>query len=164
MKKPIVEFPVETTSLNDVFPIGFPIYWPSKTLPNGRFVWVHGQEFDRAANPKLAVLYPSGFLPDPRWDYFRCVGTDQEALTKQEQSVQPLGFKGIEMDPHIHSVTMNGGNNGGGGGFYMSFSRQWTQVAKSTSVSAGTPAGDITGTGTETKPQTMLWHCIMRIN
>ena len=164
-KTPIVEFPVETMSINDVFPIGIPLPWPDKELPNSMFIWVHGQEFDMVTNPKLAKRYPSGRLPDPRWDFFRYVGTDQEALTKQAQSVQPLGFSGVPLPPHTHIFEFYEAANRDPGSLITGWGRQTGGKKSRTmnSTSAGTPAGDITGTGTETKPQCMLWYCIMRI-
>lgn len=55
---------------SDTFPVGSPIPWPSNTLPTGYF-FCHGQAFDKARNPKLALVYPSGFLPDLRGVFLR---------------------------------------------------------------------------------------------
>ena len=154
-KSSITDFPVETASINDLVPIGIPQAWPHKSLPSSNFVWVHGQEFDLAANPKLAVLYPSGRLPDPRWDFFRYVGTDQEALTKQEQSVQPLGFVA---DPHTHDVVSGTSQHNLDSGKYRA-----GFASKTVATEPAIVTGTITGTGTETKPQCMLWYCIMRV-
>ena len=164
-KTPIVEFPVETTSFDEMFPVGIPLPWGNANLPSARFVWVEGQEFDLAANPKLAAIYPSGFLPDPRWDFFRYVPRDQTPLHKSPQSVQPLTFLGVPMDPHGHASKYGEGNTGGGLQCrkYGSTQRNYTVSDMVNPISAGTPKGVIGGTGESTKPQSMDWYCIMRV-
>ena len=157
-KTPIVEFPVETTSIDEISPVGVPFYWPCDTLPSDRFIWVEGQEFDVVACPKLALRYPTGRLPDPRWDFFRCVGRDQTALAKHAQSVQPLGFKS---DPHSHPTNATRYATKPNSGWETTY--QYNGWFATASVSAAIVTGTITGTGTETKPQCMLWYCIMRI-
>ena len=163
-EKTIIEFPVETTNIDEISPIGVPLNWPCDTLPSNNFVWVEGQEFDPVTNPKLAEIYPSGRLPDPRWDFFRYVGTDQEALTKQEQSVQPLGFKGEALPPHSHLFEFYQAAGRDPGGLITGWNAQYgaKRTRGMNASTGGTPTGTITGTGTETKPQCMLWYCIMR--
>lgn len=46
-------------------PIGVAIPWPTDTPPEG-YAIMQGQTFDKEANPKLALAYPSGVLPDMR--------------------------------------------------------------------------------------------------
>ncbi len=46
-------------------PVGVPLPWPTDTAPAG-YAIMAGQEFDKAAYPKLAAAYPSGVLPDMR--------------------------------------------------------------------------------------------------
>lgn len=46
-------------------PVGVPLPWPTDTAPEG-YAIMAGQEFDKAAYPKLAAAYPSGVLPDMR--------------------------------------------------------------------------------------------------
>ncbi|MER0046496.1 tail fiber protein [Pectobacterium odoriferum] len=48
-----------------LLPIGAIIMWPSETPPDG-WLELNGQQFDVADNPKLAVMFPSGQLPDYR--------------------------------------------------------------------------------------------------
>ncbi|MEJ1619782.1 phage tail protein, partial [Escherichia coli] len=50
---------------DDVFPVGAPVAWPSDSVPAGYAV-MQGQTFDKAAYPLLAVVYPSGVIPDMR--------------------------------------------------------------------------------------------------
>lgn len=143
--------------------VGTPIYWAGSELPSDDYVWVLGQSFDKNVHVELAKIYPTGRLPDPRWDFFRVVGTDQKALERHGQSVQPLTFRGNALPGHSH--TSSGGYQGG-------WSTNVNADAKNTnnayrprtdSVSAGTPTGTISGTGSETRPRNMYWYCIMRI-
>lgn len=56
-----------TLGLNDTYPVGAPIPWPSDILPaGGLFAFMQGQVFDTAIYTKLAVPYPSGIIPDFR--------------------------------------------------------------------------------------------------
>ncbi|PLC63048.1 phage tail protein, partial [Citrobacter sp. L55] len=48
-----------------MLPVGTPIPWPLATPPTG-FLKMNGATFDKVANPKLALAYPSGVLPDLR--------------------------------------------------------------------------------------------------
>ena len=156
------ELPIESLDINDIVPIGSTIEWYSLILPSDRFVFVIGQEFDKVTYDKLAVFFPSGILPDPRYDFIRYTGIENVAGTKVEQSVQPLTFVGNAMAPHLHNgVNTNQGSIGGvgfmGNGYRQSFSRN------TVAASAGTPSGRITGTGKETAPRHMLVYPIMRI-
>lgn len=54
-----------TLGLNDVYPVGSPIPWPSDPTPTG-YALMQGQIFDKTKYPKLAVAYPSGVIPDMR--------------------------------------------------------------------------------------------------
>ncbi|WP_140919613.1 phage tail protein [Limnobaculum xujianqingii] len=51
-------------------PIGVPIPYPSATLPFG-YLKCNGTTFDIKKYPKLALIYPSGILPDLRGEFIR---------------------------------------------------------------------------------------------
>ncbi|WP_395303138.1 tail fiber protein [Pectobacterium polonicum] len=53
-----------------LLPIGFIGEWGSVIPPDG-WLELNGQEFDTAANPKLALLYPGGRVPDARGRFIR---------------------------------------------------------------------------------------------
>ncbi|MGL5421902.1 MAG: phage tail protein [Serratia fonticola] len=50
---------------SETTPVGVPMPWPGNVAPLGHALFV-GQAFDKVANPQLAVVYPSGVLPDMR--------------------------------------------------------------------------------------------------
>lgn len=156
--------------------IGVPIYWPNKELPGPSYAWMLGQTFDKVIYPELAKRYPSGRLPDPRWDFFRIVGTDQQATSRQGQSVQPLSFAGNALPSHQHvdgyrnNVTDHRGFTYGAHHYGTQIGYTPAGINSSPSsygsvtspTSPGTPSGSVIGTGNETRPQCMLWHCITR--
>ncbi|EJN8732038.1 prophage tail fiber N-terminal domain-containing protein [Salmonella enterica] len=56
------------TSLNpppDSHPVGAPIAWPSDVTPAG-YAIMQGQTFDKSTLPLLAIVFPSGVIPDMR--------------------------------------------------------------------------------------------------
>ncbi|ECQ0824941.1 phage tail protein [Salmonella enterica subsp. enterica] len=56
------------TSLNpppDSHPVGAAIAWPSDTTPAG-YAIMQGQTFDKSTYPLLAIVFPSGVIPDMR--------------------------------------------------------------------------------------------------
>lgn len=54
-----------TETIQNLFPVGAPIPWPSDTIPAG-YTIMQGQSFDKSAYPLLAIAYPSGVIPDMR--------------------------------------------------------------------------------------------------
>ncbi|WP_024302212.1 tail fiber protein [Pseudogulbenkiania sp. MAI-1] len=76
------------TNSPDIAPAGIPMPWPLATPPSG-WVILQGQSFDTAANPNLAIAYPSGVLPDLRgkfirgWDNGRGVDPGRALLSEQ---------------------------------------------------------------------------------
>ncbi len=52
-------------AIQNLFPVGAPIPWPSDNIPAG-YAIMQGQTFDKSAYPLLAIAYPSGVIPDMR--------------------------------------------------------------------------------------------------
>ncbi|HBE7296910.1 TPA: phage tail protein [Escherichia coli] len=69
---------------DDVFPVGAPVAWPSDSVPAGYAV-MQGQTFDKAAYPLLAVVYPSGVIPDMRGWTIKGKPASGRAILSQEQ-------------------------------------------------------------------------------
>lgn len=57
--------PLLPPPVGETLPVGVPLPWPTDTPPSG-YIVMQGQEFDKAAYPQLAAVYPSGVLPDMR--------------------------------------------------------------------------------------------------
>lgn len=49
---------------------GIPLPWPIQEVPDG-FLAMNGAAFDKRRYPRLAVLYPTGHLPDLRGEFIR---------------------------------------------------------------------------------------------
>ena len=161
----ILELPLETTSIDELIPIGQTLTWYNKTLPSDKYVFNIGQEFDVLVYEKLAKVYPDGVLPDPRYDFIRYVDPSVEAANVHvSQSVQPLTFVGVPMEPHSHSYTkyrILKPENGFVGNYNSDFGKYIADVTAA--VSAGTPSGTIGGTGKETAPRHLTAYSIMRV-
>lgn len=85
-------------------PVGIPLPWPTATPPAG-WLQCDGTEFNKSDNPKLALAYPSGRLPDLRgefirgWDETRGVDPGRGLLTHQAATVirtAALDYFGID--------------------------------------------------------------------
>ena len=159
----ISELPLETIDISELCLLGVPIYYPKNVLPSDRYVWVEGQEFDIVENPLLAELYPTGVLPDPRYDFFKVVGNDGVALVKEEQSVQPLTFIGVAHTHQTYTSGRDNGNNGYDGNYTGGVKNPISQRVSPYNTAATVATGSIGGTGAKTQPQCMSWYCIMRI-
>lgn len=78
-----------------LLPVGTPIPWPLATPPTG-FLKMNGATFDKVANPKLALAYPSGVLPDLRaqtikgWDDGRGIDTGRALLSEQGDAIRNI--------------------------------------------------------------------------
>lgn len=143
-----------------IYPVGCPIPYPSTEAPP-KFIAYIGQPFDKSVFKKLAERFPSGIMPDMRKCYIRGLGDGEEVLSRKEQSVQPLGFRGNAMGPHGHAYSRQKKFSGNQHG-----KNPWTvngyEGATTSSVSAGTPTGTITGTSDETNPNSIRWLYITR--
>jgi len=84
-------------------PVGVPVPYPLATPPSGWFN-CNGAIFDKAQYPKLALVYPSGILPDLRgefirgWDNGRGVDNGRSILSKQDGTwIQPNIENNVEL-------------------------------------------------------------------
>ncbi|EEL0577614.1 tail fiber protein [Salmonella enterica] len=67
-------------TIQNLFPVGAPIPWPSDTIPAG-YALMQGQSFDKSAYPLLAIAYPSGVIPDLRRLVIKGAGNGRSALS-----------------------------------------------------------------------------------
>ncbi|HIH8281356.1 TPA: tail fiber protein [Escherichia coli] len=72
-----------SSMMDEIYPIGSPIPWPSDTIPAGYTAMV-GQTFNKTTYPKLAIAYPSGVIPDMRgWTIKGKPGSGRAILTTE---------------------------------------------------------------------------------
>ncbi|EBT5400227.1 tail fiber protein [Salmonella enterica] len=67
-------------AIQNLFPVGAPIPWPSDNIPAG-YALMQGQTFDKSAYPLLAIAYPSGVIPDLRRLVIKGAGNGRSALS-----------------------------------------------------------------------------------
>lgn len=81
--------------IDKYIPAGFPLPWPAATPPTG-WLKCNGAAFDKAKYPKLAVIYPTGSLPDLRgeflrgWDDGRGVDSGRALLSTQGHGIPKI--------------------------------------------------------------------------
>ncbi|PXB01105.1 phage tail protein [Pectobacterium carotovorum subsp. carotovorum] len=142
-----------------LLPIGAIIMWPSVTPPDG-WLELNGQKFNVTENPKLAVMFPAGQLPDYRgrfprgWANGSLVDPDS---TRAMNSLQDDALQEIRgefviddwgwVDGKLFRVI--GGRSGGwdsqGGGLAVEFK-----------------AGNVARTSTETRPSNIATMFIIK--
>ncbi|PWC10639.1 phage tail protein [Brenneria roseae subsp. americana] len=77
-----------------LLPVGAIVMWGSETPPDG-WLELNGQEFDTEQNPKLALMYPDGVVPDYRgrfvraWSNGSTIDADRELGSVQSDEVGP---------------------------------------------------------------------------
>ena len=82
---------------------GIPLPWPVHWVPDG-FLAMNGAAFDKRRYPRLAQLYPSGFLPDLRgefirgWDANRGVDANRGLLSHQDDAKKQTYIEFQHMD------------------------------------------------------------------
>lgn len=91
-----------TFNINDVYPVGAPIPWPSDVTPAG-YALMQGQTFNKNTYPKLAIAYPSGVIPDMRGWIVKGKPSSGRVVLSQEQD----GIKS-----HNHTATASSADLG----------------------------------------------------
>ncbi|QVP48625.1 tail fiber protein [Salmonella enterica subsp. salamae] len=115
----------------DSYPVGAAIAWPSDVLPDGGYAFMYGQAFDKSAYPLLAIVFPSGIIPDMRGWTIKGKPISGRAVLSQELDGNKshshsaraqdtdLGTKGTSsFDYGTKSSNTTGGHNHSAGGTY----------------------------------------------
>lgn len=128
-------------------PVGVPVPWPLAIPPVG-WLKYNGAAFDKVANPKLALIYPSGVLPDLRGEFIRGWddgrGADPARILLSYQSSQNVA--------HVHDAT-------------LMFVQANGSVRASVTISEGQgPYGDrmTSSGGNESRPRNIAFNYIVR--
>lgn len=87
-------------ALHDLF-IGIPIPYPLSTVPTGCLA-MNGQRFDKSRYPKLALIYPSGTLPDMRGEFIRGLDNGRGV----DEGRQVLSWQRDSLKSHTHNVSL----------------------------------------------------------
>ncbi|WP_145550705.1 tail fiber protein [Yersinia intermedia] len=146
---------------SSLVPIGVPLPYPLATPPAG-FLKCNGSSFSTAAYPKLALMYPSGVLPDLRgefirgWDDGRGVDSGRGLLTVENDEIRSHRHLKLNVDTSGVAYGLAAGNFSGQqtGGFYAN-----TTIG----YDSGTPGIGTGATGgLETRPRNIAFNYIVR--
>ena len=165
---------------------GIPLPWPVQWVPDG-FLAMNGATFDKRRYPRLAVLYPTGRLPDLRgefirgWDANRGVDNNRPLLSTQDDAKKQtyIEFQHMDIqrsDPSVirgdgDQSTMQwsgSGSNGGEKGWStqnVGIHNSYTMPLLTTGDPNGSQMNDMLrkfwiGTGTETRPRNVAFQYI----
>lgn len=155
--------------IDKYIPAGFPLPWPAATPPTG-WLKCNGAAFDKAKYPKLAVIYPTGSLPDLRgeflrgWDDGRGVDSGRALLSSQGDAIRNLigGAEAICWDGGAVSETW-----GVSGVFTRTIENTNTRVAgtaggQQASYSIRFNASNVVPTASENRPRSIAFNYIVR--
>ncbi|EOF8224553.1 phage tail protein [Yersinia enterocolitica] len=145
----------------NLIPVGIPLPWPAATPPDG-WLKCNGSVFDKNQLPQLALVYPSGRLPDLRgefirgWDDGRGVDSGRGLLTVENDEIRSHRHLKLNVDTSGVAYGLAAGNFSGQqtGGFYAN-----TTIG----YDSGTPGIGTGATGgLETRPRNIAFNYIVR--
>ena len=74
----------------DSYPVGAPIPWPSDSIPTG-YARMQGQNFNKSSYPLLAIVYPSGIIPDMRGQTIKGKPDGRAVLSQELDGIKSHG-------------------------------------------------------------------------
>ncbi|HAT1590635.1 tail fiber protein [Klebsiella oxytoca] len=90
-------------------PVGGGMLWFSETPAEG-WLEANGQSFDKAKNPKLAVVFPSGFVPDLRGRFVR--GWAHGSPVDPDSNRGILSLQEMQVQRHNHTSPVERASDG----------------------------------------------------
>lgn len=146
-----------------LLPVGTPVPWSLSTPPTGWLV-CKGSAFSTTANPKLAIAYPSGVLPDLRgefirgWDNARGVDSGRTLLSAQTDAIRDI------VGGNIRTVISSNASTAPTGAF-DAISRVGSTGTGSSSVSLmdiDFKASRVVPTATDNRPRNIAFNYIVK--
>ncbi|HBM7610037.1 TPA: phage tail protein [Enterobacter asburiae] len=143
--------------IDKYIPAGFPLPWPAATPPTG-WLKCNGAAFDKVKYPKLAVIYPSGNLPDLRGEFLR--GWDDGRGVNPTQAL--LAWAADQFKTHNHPFRGSGGSGandtvfGVTSGVKAIYTAGINQPDGSVALAFQDPGGS------ETRPRSVAFNYIVR--
>lgn len=148
---------LQTAIENSGSEVGVPLAFPSWYIPAG-YIPYDGRAFDKLACPKLAQLFPNGYLPDIRGlvirgvDANRGLDSGRGILTYQEDCIQDhTHYSGVETS--FYDVPGSNTRNVPGGGDVRWYPNRGGLISPS-------PAG--VRTGPETRMKNIAFYYITK--
>lgn len=90
-------------------PVGGMMLWGTATPPEG-WLEANGQSFDKAKNPKLSVVFPSGFVPDLRGRFVR--GWAHGSSVDPDSNRGILSLQEMQVQRHNHTSPVERASDG----------------------------------------------------
>ncbi|EAO4247461.1 tail fiber protein [Salmonella enterica] len=87
-------------TIQNLYPVGAPVPWPSDTIPAG-YAPMQGQMFDKSAYPLLAIAYPSGVIPDLRRLVIKGAGNGRSPLSYEADGNKRHAHTGRAQDTDL---------------------------------------------------------------
>ncbi|EAB2302825.1 tail fiber protein [Salmonella enterica] len=87
-------------TIQNLYPVGAPVPWPSDTIPAG-YALMQGQMFDKSAYPLLAIAYPSGVIPDLRRLVIKGAGNGRSPLSYEADGNKRHAHTGRAQDTDL---------------------------------------------------------------
>ncbi|MCY9805333.1 tail fiber protein [Vibrio scophthalmi] len=117
--------------------------WLGETIPSSR-TELDGKQFDKVLNPKMAELFPSGFLPDTRGMILKHAPDGRLVLSFEAEAVKSHGhtasFSGNPLPPHSHHQAYADDYKGVAN---IVRGAQYAGAFNLNAASAGTPSGTV---------------------
>ncbi|EJR6244203.1 tail fiber protein [Salmonella enterica] len=112
-------------AIQNLFPVGAPIPWPSDTIPAG-YALMQGQTFNKDVYPLLAIAYPSGVIPDLRRLVIKGAGNGRSALSYEADGNKRHTHTGRAQDTDLGTKSTSSfdygtKSSGSGGGHVHEF-------------------------------------------
>ncbi|EEI1440377.1 tail fiber protein [Salmonella enterica] len=112
-------------AIQNLFPVGAPIPWPSDTIPAG-YALMQGQMFDKSAYPLLAQAYTSGIIPDLRRLVIKGAGNGRSPLSYEADGNKRHAHTGRAQDTDLGTKSTSSfdygtKSSGSGGGHVHEF-------------------------------------------
>ncbi|EKM8002659.1 tail fiber protein [Salmonella enterica] len=112
-------------AIQNLFPVGAPIPWPSDNIPVG-YALMQGQSFDKSAYPLLALAYTSGIIPDLRRLVIKGAGNGRSALSYEADGNKRHTHTGRAQDTDLGTKSTSSfdygtKSSGSGGGHVHEF-------------------------------------------
>ncbi|ECC8136172.1 tail fiber protein [Salmonella enterica] len=112
-------------TIQNLYPVGAPIPWPSDNIPAG-YAIMQGQSFDKSAYPLLALAYTSGIIPDLRRLVIKGAGNGRSALSYEADGNKRHTHTGRAQDTDLGTKSTSSfdygtKSSGSGGGHVHEF-------------------------------------------
>ncbi len=152
---------LKAAEINNFIPVGIPLPWPQALPPNG-WLKCNGAAFDVKKYPRLAVAYPSGYLPDLRGEFIR--GWDDGRGVDGNRAIQSRQSDDLKAHAHTVQIAVNPADDPlrHSLGYGLTGGDKLAVKTNSTTTMYGNPQLVNSTGGSETRPRNIAFNYIVR--